>query len=186
MIIVLGLWPRSGTSLLMSMLTAGGLDPIRDDDPTDLTGAHPVGAFQHSGVLLDDTATVLPSMAAARSCVKLFPRHIADLAQRDAGWAMVKVIIAVRDADEAAASWDSAFPDRSRQDRPGQEAEARHVLAVLTELGVPSIEVAFHDLIDHPAREAARIGEFVGDLDVDAMAVIPDAEHRHFGGAATT
>lgn len=185
MIVVLGRWPRSGTSMLMGMLTAGGLTPVRDDDPGDVTGAHPVGAFQHSGVLLDDTATVLPALAGDRVCVKLFPRHIIDLAPT--GLRMVKVILAGRDYDEATASWDTAFPDRARDtDRAGQEATAGYALALLEEAGAQVLPVDFHDLIDHPAREAGRIAGFVGDLDEAAMAKVPDGEHRHFGGPPTT
>ncbi len=180
MIVVLGRWPRSGTSLLMSMLSVGGLDPIRNDDGKVGEG-HPVGSFQHSGVLLDATATVLPALAAERTCVKLFPRHVIELVR--AGCLPAKVILASRPYGEAAESWVAAFPDRSwRHDEAGQESDAQRALDRLAEAGVPVLEVDFHDLVDHPKVQAKRVAEFVGDLNEKAMAAIPTVKHRHFGG----
>lgn len=180
MIVVLGSRPRTGTSVLMAMLVAGGLDPVRDD--TGVSDAYPTGAFQHREVLIGDAAGTLREVP-PRAAVKLFPRHILDLSA--AGIHPAMVVLAVRDAGESDASWDAVWPERSRQDTEGQEAVLAAALGLLTDAAVPVLPVGFHDLLDHPEREAQRIARFLGsDLDVDAMAKVPDAQHRHFGGPA--
>lgn len=180
MIVVLGASPRSGTSLLMAMLTAGGLDPVRNDDG-ELSPGHPVGSFQHSEVLLDHTATVLQGLVHERSCVKLFTRHIIDLAAL--GLYPQKVILTSRPLEESLASWDRVWPERSTQ--RAQDAlvgMVERATDLLREANIPILTVPFHDLIDRPAVQANRIAKFVGGLDAAAMAAIPSAEHRHFGG----
>lgn len=184
MIAVLGRWPRSGTSLLMSMLAVGGLDPIRDDHDGPVTGAHPVGAYQHAGVLLGDAAGTLAATAHDRSCVKVFPRHIIDLAA--VGVYPAKVLMTVRDWAESDASWVRAWPHRTRQGDPRvHEVDVERALDLLAVADVPVLPVDFHRLIDDPGPVAVEIAGFLGvPLDVAAMAAVPSAEHRHFGGPA--
>lgn len=183
MIVVYGRWPRSGTSLIMRMLTAGGLTPVTDDDGA-ASAAHPVGSLQHSVVLTGNTVEALAQWtdAPGRQCVKLFSQQMRAL--MDVGLYPSQVIVASRDWDEYAASWDAAFPDRARNpDRFGMEMEAEGVIGLLAAAEVPILEVDFHALVDDPAATASAIGEFIGGLDLSAMAAIPDPTHRHFGPA---
>lgn len=184
MIVVMGRWPRSGTSLLMAMLAAGGLNPLRDDDQST-SDQYPVGAFQHSGVLTGRTVETLAAAdMGARACVKMFPRHLRDLS--DVGVYPAKVLVVSRPYEECAASWDAAFPGRSRDhDREGVNTAADVALALLAEADVPVLGVDFHVLVDDPHGESQRIAVFVGGgLDVKAMAAVPDPAHRHFGEPA--
>lgn len=177
MIVVLGLWPRSGTSLLMSMLTAGGLDPIRNDSPGPAAG-FPVGAFQHTGVFAD--VSVLRALPGRGGCVKLFTRHVLDLP--GAGIVPTGVVVAHRPYVESVASWESVWPDRCALASEEWHTEvAEKAMAVLD--GVPVLHVEYHDLVDDPDAQSARIAGFVaGGLDVAAMARVPIRMHRHFGG----
>lgn len=185
MIVVLGGWPRSGTSMLMATLAVGGLTPIVDDDDGAKPG-YPVGSFQHSGVLMDDTATVLGALARPGTCVKLFPRQMIELCRAGVVPVGTKVLLALRPYKESEQSWDAAFPKASWMPFPEQHVEnVSSVRMNLAAAGIPVLDVDFHALVDEPSATCHLIAEFVGgDLDVDAMAAIPNVAHRHFGGPA--
>lgn len=179
---VVGEAPRSGTSMLMAMLAAGGLAPVSDGEPAD-TVSHPSGAHQHTAVMVGDAAAVLPGLLTSRCCVKLFARQVMDL--HAAGIHPDFAVFTKRPDAESVRSWERAFPLRTMHGDEAMRAEmtywARTYLAVA---GVPILDVGFHDLIDRPVEVADGINRFLGGgLDVDAMAAIPDPEHRHFGAA---
>lgn len=182
MIWVYAPWPRCGTSMTMAMLTAGGLVPIRDDEPGG-SESHPVGAFQHSQVMKGDSAAVLAANAHPRACVKVFSRQVLDLT--DAGIYPAQVIALARPHAEFEASWDRALKGMNTvRDEEYLGLLAEDATERLRAAGIPILDVAYHDVVDRPLDAAEHIAQFVGDLDVTAMAAVPDRRYRHFGGAA--
>lgn len=162
MIIVAGT-PRSGTSMLMSMLQSGGVPTWVDFDD---------GRFEAK---LPSVLTVeLAETLAGPGCVKIF-----DSLLRTLGVIPDVVIQTDRPIAEVMCSWERAYPLKAPLDPDRLWADHHKVMA----MEVPMLQVGFHDLIDRPVEQAARIAEFLGeDLDVAAMAAVPDQALRHFGG----
>lgn len=180
MIVVTG-WPRSGTSLLMQILVAGGLSPIHHggDRPRPfnrggvwehpLAGAHPVrivAAHKHD----------------PRACVKIFHRPLQRVL--DDGFVLHAVLMTDRSPEAAVRSQETSAPRRRAAGLAGRLATTRATtLAMLEATGTPYVVVPFRPLVDEPAAAVSELAGFlapiVGELDVAAMAAVPDPSQLH-------
>lgn len=164
--------PRSGTSLVMQMLAAGGLEPVTDgvrpEDPDN-----PRGYLEQEAVkrLPDDAEWVPGARGRVVKVVHLLvPRLPPDVPYR--------VVLVRRDWAEVLASQAAML---RRRGGPAPELAADRMVAVfeaqLAELvawagrrGTPLLEVAHRDLLRDPGAVAAALDTFLGGgLDRDEM-----------------
>lgn len=183
-VIVSGL-PRSGTSLVMQMLAAGGLavltDGVRAPDPDN-----PRGYLEYAPVrrLRSDPAW----LPAARGCaLKVVVPLLQDLPPGE----RYRVLFVRRDLAEVMASQRAMLARRGAPPSPPADEER---LARLFAAAVAASErwlaaqphvawcgVAHADLLRDPGPVARRVASFLGhlDLDTDAMAAAVDPSlHR--------
>ncbi len=191
-VVVTGL-PRSGTSLVMRMLAAGGLDLVADATrrPDD---DNPHGYFESDLVRrLDVDARWL--FACGRRGVKILShllRWIPDSLP-------VRVLFVHRAIDEVIASQEAMIARRrARGESPADqrvrvadsgiarlrmalEGHRRLAGAALAARGFAVLDVQHRALIESPHLESRRIAEFLErDLDTRAMsAAVDPALHRH-------
>jgi ElaB/YqjD/DUF883 family membrane-anchored ribosome-binding protein len=183
-IIVSGL-PRSGTSLMMQMLAAGGLALTAD-------GLREADAHNPRGYLEDERVKSLRSESAwlgeARGTAL---KVVAPLLPFLPSEHRYRVIWMERDLDEVLASQrhmlhsssDSGARDESEL-RRAFEGQLDRVRTQLRERGIPWLAVEHRDALENPAATATRVGEFL-DLDLDAAAaagVVDRALHRQRAG----
>jgi hypothetical protein len=175
-VVVSGL-PRSGTSMLMQMLVAGGLEPLSDE----LRGAdasNPRGYLEHERVkgLAQDNRW----LAEARGkVIKVVAPLVPFMPQGEP----YRVILMNRDLDEVVASQASML---KRLDRQGSSLDAAQLKPLLQQQlaraaalcqahQVPVLVVEHREAIENPAAVAQRVAEFLGlPLDRKAMAAVVD------------
>jgi hypothetical protein len=174
--------PRSGTSLLMQMLHASGIEVIADEHrPQDID--NPRGYFEHEQVknLAHDHSPLLDSAGKAIKVIHVLLGHI----PRELPLA---VLFLERDLDEVLASQAAMLArlnrapqaiaaDRMRNALARQLAVAREHLKTRPSTVVMNIE--HRVLIDQPQQTAERIAEFLAPalcrtLDAEAMAQCVD------------
>ena len=180
--------PRSGTSLMMQMLQAGGMalltDGLRTADPDN-----PRGYFELEAVKRLPSATGWLDDAVGRA-VKVVHALVSNLPDRYA----YRVIRMRRRLEAVAAS------QRRMLERSGESADdlpEDRLIAVfraqLEELegwlaarrNFASLEIDFDALFDDPRPLAERVDRFLGGgLDVDAMVATVDPGLRRGGGAS--
>ena len=166
--------PRSGTSLVMQMLAAGGfpvaIDGVRRADPDNPRGYFELEAARR----LARDASWLPGIAgrAVKLVHTLLPSLPPDLQYR--------VLIVRRRLDEVLASQRVMLARRGAA--PDEAEEARLLPALEEQLarlerwldareGLVWLRVDHAELVAEPARVAARINAFLGGgLDEGAMA----------------
>jgi hypothetical protein len=185
--------PRSGTSLMMQMLEAGGVAPLADGARAPDAG-NPRGYYELEAVkrLPDDAGWVARAPGRA---VKVIHALVARLPEAPAGcrW---RVIWMERDLDEVVRSQnalletlgrtpDDGLPD-ARVARILGDQLARAARALDARPDVARLAVAHAGLLADPGATAARVAGFLGvRLDVAAMAKVVDpALHRVRGDAA--
>jgi hypothetical protein len=177
-VIVSGL-PRSGTSMLMKMLEAGGLSVMTDGQRT-ADEDNPRGYFEVErikGLAQEADRTWL---AGARGkAIKVISYLLRSLPP-DFNY---RVVFVRRDLDEVLASQSKMMARRGEKDEiPPQKmrelfekdlGRARDLLA--TQPQFESLEVEHATILARPLEEARRIAGFVGGgLDVQAMAAAVD------------
>jgi hypothetical protein len=183
-VIVVSGMPRSGTSLMMQMLAAGGV-PVLTDGRRAADEHNPRGYFEDERVLrlARDTSW----FAAARGkAVKVIYRLLPHLPSA----CEYRVLFMQRDLEEVYASQQTML--RSRDDAAGEQDRMKIVPALRADLervrnwvsdqpNIHSFDVLYADLIAAPAVEAQRIADFLErNLDAAAMAsVVEPALYRH-------
>ena len=168
-VLVTGL-PRSGTSLLMSMLQAGGV-PLHVDDQRAPDQHNPHGYFEHSAVLrLSEDRSWL--YQAGGQAVKILARQI-ELVPSDLP---ARVLLAERDLDEVVQSQQRMRPDASGWDwRELLSKELQRLKGWLARQSWPILRVPHRQLMQDPATVAAQIQVFLQrSLDLEAMAAQVD------------
>jgi hypothetical protein len=176
-VVVSGL-PRSGTSMMMKMLEAGGLrivsDGLRRADEDNPNGYYEVEAVK--GLAQGGTDWL---EGAAGGAVKV----ISALLEHLPGGYHYKVIFMERRLAEVLASQKKMLSNRQEEARlSDEEMEAefsRHLAAVKYWLArQPNIEVLYVDhraLLEAPEEACRRVAAFLGlPLDVEKMAAVPD------------
>ena len=178
-VVVSGL-PRSGTSMMMRMLEAGGMTVLVDEQrlPDE---DNPVGYFEDQRVKALVSGADTSWLSAARGkAIKVISRLLAGLPPEHA----YRVILMRRDLGEVPASQmrmlarhgqDAGVPDDRL--RALFEKDLQRTQALLAENpAFTSIEVAYADVVRSPRDEAFRVAGFVGrSLDVDRMVAAVDA-----------
>ncbi len=170
--------PRSGTSLLMQMLDAGGLEVVSDHvRAADVD--NPRGYFELERVKqIQKDDSWLPAMRG--KAFKLVSQLLYHLPPTEA----YLVIFMRRNLEEVIASQEKMLQRRKAPAAPrAQIAEAfrLHLTALFQWLveqrNMAVLEVDYNDLVREPHTHAQRIAQFLGEgLDVEAMrqAVLTD------------
>jgi len=175
--IVSGL-PRSGTSLMMQMLVAGGMTPLSDGERT-------ADADNPRGYLEWERIKQLPSdpgciAEAEGKVVKVISRLLLSLP----GGHEYRVIFMQRPLPEVLASQDQMLQRRGTY-KEGVDPAAisaafeKHLREVYTWLDsrsdVKAVRVAYHDALQNPDEVGRKLSEFLGiKLNLEAMAAQVD------------
>jgi len=181
-IIVSGL-PRSGTSLMMQMLDAGGLEPLTDNI-READVDNPRGYYEFEAV--KQVANEATWVAHARGkVVKMVYRLLYDLPAAF----RYRVVFMRRNLNEVIASQDEMLQRRGKNDSrltheqliQAYRRELGHVEGWLA--GQPNFSVLYVDhaeALHEPRRLAEKLNEFLGgNLNVEQMARVPDPSlHR--------
>jgi len=184
--IVTGL-PRSGTSMMMQMLVAGGISPLTDGN-READASNPKGYYEY------DKATQLRSDSswisdANGKVVKIVAQLLTELpTEIDGKLAHYRIVFMERDLDEVLASQHTML---DLQGRKGADLESSRLANVFKEQ-LRKVHRFIHDrnIACHVVRHAQTIQDpktvteslnnfFGGSLDEDAMtAVVDPALHR--------
>jgi len=168
-IVVSGL-PRSGTSMMMKMLAAGGLEPLTDElRAADVD--NPKGYYEFERVKLP---------LARGKVVKVISYLLQYLPSEET----YQVIFLRRDLDEILASQRKMIINRGEDPHQMDDARVaemftRHVDLVERWLwsrpNVETLYVHYRDMLSDPETEIARVIRFLGrDLNEAAMAQVID------------
>ena len=174
--IVSGL-PRSGTSLTMAMLGAGGMKLITDElRPPDAD--NPCGYFEDERVKkLDRDSAWLWELGDA--AIKVISFQLSKLPAEF----HYNLLYVMRPLDEILASQETMLRRKGHLGDTNNEAllglYERHVSQILDWMAhnrtLRHRVVQYHDIIDAPHRAAREITDFLAhDLDTDAMAGVVD------------
>ena len=180
LVVVSGL-PRTGTSMMMQMLTAGGLDAFTDG-ARQPDASNPRGYFEHARVkgLARDRAWVPDADG-------LVVKVVAPLVPYLPAGPRYRVVMMERPLDEVLAS-QSAMLGRAGRDAADADvlraAYRRHLAAAdrwaRETPGVEALAVPYGRAVADPAATARALAAFLPGLDADAMAAAVDpALHRH-------
>ena len=174
--------PRSGTSLLMQMLAAGGIEPLTDGlRPPDAD--NPRGYFELEAVKRTRRDASWVAEAVGRS-VKVIHALVTALPadreyrliwmQRPLGEVIAsqRAMLARRGAGE-----DVLAPERLAEIFRAQVQEAERWVAA--QPGFTSLAIDYHAVLDDPRAAAQSVDRFLGGgLDCQAMAGVVDAGLR--------
>ena len=187
--IVSGL-PRSGTSMMMQMLAAGGIEPYTDGGrPADAD--NPRGYFEHQKAtqLHHDSAWVPEARGRALKIVA----HLLPYLRRDLEY---RVVFMHRAVEEVVASQAAML---ARLGRKGGDLAGREMARVFSGQLVriqewlkraPNVRVLpmqYAEVIENPGGAAARLAAFLGepfDRSRAAASVVPSLCHHRSPGAA--
>ncbi len=191
-VVVSGL-PRSGTSMLMSMLDAGGIPPITDNIRTADVD-NPKGYYEFERVkALDkgDTAWVADAQGKSVKVISALLKFLPPEYQ-------YRIVYVKRDMQEILASQRKMLVRRGEDPDKVDDAQMaalfeKHVSQVESWLREqPNIQVLYEhygDILADPEREARRINDFLGGrLQVEPMAKAVDPDlyrNRQDAGAAS-
>jgi len=176
--IVSGL-PRSGTSMMMRMLEAGGMQPLKDDI-READESNPRGYYEYEGAkkIREDSSWL---GKASGKAVKIVSRLLYDLP----GEKHYKVIFMRRSMDEILSSQRQMIERlgeerREKMDDSGMAALFHAHLAHLTgwlahRPNVDVLEVDYNQLLADPHPILQRVNTFLGHtLDTGKMAMVID------------
>lgn len=176
--IVSGL-PRSGTSMMMRMLEAGGLPPLTDNERIADTD-NPQGYYEFERVKqLDrgDTAWLATAPGHAVKVISMLLQHLPAPYH-------YKVIFVERHLTEVLASQRKMLVHREKDADATDDAELtalfqQHLVAIRHWLAQqPNFQVLYihySDLLREPEAQATQINQFLGGgLDVPKMATVID------------
>jgi hypothetical protein len=177
-VIVSGL-PRSGTSMTMKMLKAGGMPPltdhIRSPDEDNPKGYY---EFERAKKLKEGDTDWLPQ--AEGKAVKLIGALLMELPKRGYTY---RVLFMRRTMEEILASQDKMLTHRGEDKKVEDEKMAalfeKHIQEVEdwmeSQPNLSYIDVDYNQAIQDPRSTAEKINQFLGvDLDVEAMAAVVD------------
>lgn len=171
--------PRSGTSMMMKMLDAGGIAPIIDNIRT-ADEDNPKGYYEFERVkALDkgDTAWVADAVGKSVKVISALLRHLpAEFEYR--------VVFMRRRLEESIESQKKMLARRGEDPDKVSDDEVLNLLRKHLDMvdrwlarqpNVRTLDVQYHEMIAHPAEGVARLNAFLGgDLDTAAMAQVVD------------
>lgn len=180
--IVAGL-PRSGTSMMMQMLVAGGLPPLTDGN-RGADASNPKGYFEYRKAtqLGSDSAWIVEARGKVVKIVaQLLPSLPAEIGGKRAHY---RIVFMERDLEEIVASQRTML---DRQERSGARLEQAHLAEVfraqlrkvhgeIEDRKIPILRIRYADAINDPHSVAESVKRFFDDkpLDVAAMAGVVD------------
>lgn len=178
-IIVSGL-PRSGTSMMMKMLEAGGV-PIMQDGIRTSDIDNPNGYYELERVKDLDKGGDKGWMAEARGkAVKVISFLLRDLPDGHA----YKIIFMRRAIPEIIASQNKMLERRGETDGQADDATTQKLFEshlkkvnylLKTKENFETLEIAYGQAIDNPREAATRIQAFLGlPLDIEKMSTVAD------------
>ena len=188
LVIVSGL-PRSGTSMMMRMLEAGGL-PIMTDGARSADVDNPKGYFEHERIKDLERETDKSYLRAGRGkalkVISFLIPHLPD--END-----YRVVFMRRDLDEVLSSQDKmiqrlgttdAAADREAMKEAYRNDIVRTRLLCRKRPNFEMIEVQYKATVEDPAETARRVNEFLGGrLDEAAMRqAVDEALYRNRAG----
>lgn len=184
-VVVSGL-PRSGTSMMMQMLQAGGLEILTDAFRAP-DGGNPKGYFEFEAVKDLDKGVPPAWLASARGkAVKIVSSLVRWLPDSHD----YQVIFMQRDLDEVILSQNKMLVDRGAPPDEAQNERVKHLYQTHVEdtlrllrgrRSVSMLVVNYSETLARPVDTACQIDRFLqGRLDVDRMAAAADpALHRN-------
>ena len=170
--------PRSGTSLMMQMLAAGGIPPLTDESRVP-DASNPRGYLELEAVKrLKTDQSWLPQ--ARGKAVKIIHLLLPELAGGAAGDALgYRVVMMRRPVAEVVASQRAMLARQGRASAAVPDAQLEKLFAdqlarverwLEGRLEFAVCPVDYPDLVAHPAETAARLNAFLGGgLDEAAM-----------------
>lgn len=187
--IVSGL-PRSGTSMMMQAIVAGGVAPFADEKRA-ADSDNPRGYYEHEkATQLARDASWIPE---ARGKVVKIVAQLLSFLPRGPQTPKYRVVFMDRDLREIVRS------QRAMLDRLGKSGGRLEPAKMMTTLDAqvaqierwmrqrPDVECLFVDyarVLADPAREMARVAEFLGGADAAAMAAAIDPSLRRQRGGS--
>jgi hypothetical protein len=167
--------PRSGTSMMMKMLEAGGIPPLTDEI-READADNPKGYYEFERVKqLDkgDTAWLADAQGTAVKVIAALLKHLPS----DYHY---KVIFMQRNLEETLLSQRQMLIRRGKAAHDVSDDDMarlfrKHLIEIETWLeDQPNFEVVFisyNAIVDDPVKEAQRVNRFLGGtLNVEAMA----------------
>jgi hypothetical protein len=178
MIAVVSGVPRSGTSMMMQMLRAGGM-PVLTDGVRSADAFNPRGYFEYDPVKRGGEDGAWLPRAEGRA-VKVVSWHLARVAADP----RCRVIWMERDLSAVVASQKRMLGDASQPAdalAPALAAHLREVTNWLARSDAPAhLRVDYDDCLERPLDTARRVNMFLGGrLRVRRMAAAVDAKLRH-------
>ncbi len=183
-VIVSGL-PRSGTSMTMKMLEAGGISPLTDHVRTaDEDNPKGYYEFERAKKLKEGDTAWLPQ--AEGKAVKLIGALLMELPKKGYTY---RVLFMRRAMEEILASQDKMLEHREEDKKVEDEKMAalfeKHINEVEDWMeshpNLSTIDVDYNQAIQDPRSTAKAINQFLGgELDEQAMAAVVDPSlYRH-------
>jgi hypothetical protein len=180
-IVVSGL-PRSGTSMMMNMLTAGGLEAVTDE-LREADDDNPRGYFEFERVKeLDKDGDKSWIENARGKAIKVISSLLEELPET----CHYKIIFMRRSIAEVIASQNTMLVRRGEPVNPAEDDRMRenyekHLRKIEYFLGeqphFDMIDVHYKEALENPAREAERIARFLGmELKIDDMCAAVDQQ----------
>ena len=178
-VVVSGL-PRSGTSMMMKMLEAGGIAPLTDEI-READSDNPKGYYEFERVKkLDkgDTAWLSGAQDKAVKVIATLLRHLpADH--------KYKVIFMRRSLEETLRSQKQMLVHRGESTDKISDEEmttlfCKHLIQIEAWIDeqpyIEAMYVSYNDILQRPVQEAQRVNRFLGNhLDVERMAGVVDS-----------
>lgn len=171
--------PRSGTSMMMKMLEAGGIPPLTDKIRT-ADDDNPKGYYEFERVKqLDkgDTAWMTEAEGKSVKVISQLLKHMPDGHE-------YKVIFMRRNMSEILASQKKMLINRGEDPEQASDEEIsalfeKHLNSVMDWMAakpnVSVIYIHYSDMLANPAPQVAQINEFLGGhLNTQAMAEVVD------------
>ena len=175
-IVVSGL-PRSGTSMLMKMLVAGGVPVVTDNRRTS-DEDNPGGYFEHERI--KDLAKEQDKrwlQAARGKSIKVISHLLESLPDDN----YYRVILMRRDLDEILASQNIMLERRAEEnpieDQKAKDHYIKHMITTKVYMrrrpNFEMLEMNYSKVLADPLASAAELNDFLGGgLDVNAMAAV--------------
>jgi hypothetical protein len=171
--------PRSGTSMMMKMLDAGGIPPLTDEIREADTD-NPKGYYEFERVKKLDEGDTAWLEEAQGKAVKVISALLKYLPQ---GYTY-KMIFMRRNMEEILASQRQMLIRRGEPTDAASDEElmalfAKHLAQVQAwadeQPNVDVLYVSYNDVMENPLAQVVRVNHFLGDtLDVEKMVAVVD------------
>ena len=178
-VVVSGL-PRSGTSMLMKMLVAGGVPVITDEVRS--SDDDPGGYFEHERIKDLEKEQDKSWLRAARGkSVKVISHLLQSLPDDN----YYRVILMRRDLDEILASQNIMLERREEEnpieDQKAKDLYSKHLITTKVHArrkpNFELLEMHYRKVLDDPMNSAREINDYLGGkLDIQAMAEVVNPE----------